>query len=82
MYNVALLTIFRRFERVLIVSNIFILIYYKKLSDAFKIGFFYGVNIYKINIYKINIYKISYKYLNHKKPNTTYLKKIFLSRVG
>ena len=77
MYNVALLTIFRRFERVLIVSNIFILIYYKKLSDAFKIGFFYGVNIYKINIYKI-----SYKYLNHKKPNTTYLKKIFLSRVG
>lgn len=34
------------------VSSIFILIYYKKPSGAVKIGFFYGVNIYKININK------------------------------
>ena len=53
-----LLGIFKRFDSVLIVSSIFILIYYKKPSGAVKIGFFYGVNIYKINIYKINIYKI------------------------
>ena len=42
-----LLTIFRRFESVLIVYSAFILLYYKKPLEAVKIGFFYGVNIYK-----------------------------------
>ena len=57
MYNVLLLGIFKRFEGVLIVFSAFILLYYKKPLEAFKIGFFYYVNIYKIDPYK----KISIK---------------------
>jgi hypothetical protein len=42
---VLLLGIFKRFESVLIVFSAFILLYYKTLLKAVKIGFFYGVNI-------------------------------------